>query len=95
MDEALNISRVVRHLMLRADEDESDIALVIGTSRKTAKRRLSGELAWTAPEVAALARHYHVPVALLYAGEDALLAGASTGGEPLHLKWPDPLLLAA
>lgn len=85
-DDDRNIGRVVEHLMLRDGEKPTDLALILGNSRKTVVRRISGELDWTATEVRLLAQHYRVPVAVLYAGPDALLAGAAVGEGTFHLK---------
>jgi DNA-binding XRE family transcriptional regulator len=84
------IGAVVGHLLLKTGETTADLAATLGVSEKTVKRRLAGSQDWTADEVVGLAQHFRVPVALLFAGPDALFAGVlpEAGPEgPLHLKW--------
>ncbi len=81
------IAAVVGHLLLRSDESTSDLAAVLGVSEKTVKRRLAGSQEWTATEIAQLAQHFNVPVAILFAGPDALFAAALTDEGRVHLKW--------
>lgn len=75
-DSNMAISKVVKHLLLNADEPRTRLAEVLGCHPKTIGRRLSGLHEWTAWELSLLAAHFDVPVSLFYEGPDAFMAGA-------------------
>lgn len=50
----------------RRDVSHSKLAEVLGLSRASMSRRMSGDVEFSAGEVARIAEHLDVPVALLY-----------------------------
>lgn len=64
--------------MARAGVSQHDVAAVLGLSQTGVSRRLSGRVDFSATELAKLAAHLNVPVAVFFA--DAL-AASPEGGE--------------
>lgn len=67
------VAEVVRILLTYRRETQARLGLALGLGKATMSMRMSGARGWTASEVAALARHFDVPVSVFYDGPDALL----------------------
>lgn len=81
------ISKVVKHLLLAAEEPRTRLAEVLGCHPKTIGRRLSGMHEWTAWEVSLMAEHFDVPVARFYEGPEVLRDWLTLGAGPSdHLR---------
>lgn len=66
------IAGVIRMLMAAGEEDQGDLARVLHKDQTAVSRMLSGGRKMTVDELDAIAAHYDVSVATLFAGPDAL-----------------------
>ncbi len=66
--------RTIRTLLANRDEKPEDLAVALGMHRSKLFRRFE-QGKWTAEELDALARHFRVPVGLLFEDPETLLPG--------------------
>lgn len=74
-DITMQISATVEQLMKRS-ETYAMLGAAIGLSAQTIGRKMRGEREWTANEIHRLATYFGVSESALYAGPEALFAGA-------------------
>lgn len=68
------MTAVVRILMAYTKEKQAEVCLATGIPRRTFIRRMGDGGGWSAAEIAALAKHFDVPVTAFYDGPEALLS---------------------
>ncbi len=66
--------RVIRTLAANREESADDLAAALGMHRSKLFRRFE-QGKWTAEELDALARHFRVPVGLLFSDPETMLPG--------------------
>ena len=72
------ISEVTRQAMLWRKESREQLSAMLGLSLRSVARRLVGDIAWEAREIAIMAEHYGLPISAFYEGPDALFQTKET-----------------
>ncbi len=70
--------RTIRTLLANRDEKPDDLATALGMHRSKLFRRFE-QGKWTAEELDALAKHFNVPIGVLFGDPSTLLSGVQPG----------------